>query len=250
MDKTEKYSRLDVVAANHILANEAVLDAFGHVSVRHPVRTSHFLLAGSQAPSLVTADSILEFDENSEPVAPAGQALYIERFIHGEIYRARPDVMAVCHHHAAAVMPFCISGTPLVPVYQHGALMGPVVPMWDSRTEFGDTDLLVRNGVQAASLARALDSHTVLLMRRHGAIVVGTSLVEMVFRAVTSCMNAEFQRGAMLMGTVSGLSPGEIEKSGRISPPAMLRAFELWRRKAAAVSHAADDGTTPQRNPT
>ncbi len=249
MDQTETNCRLDLVAANHILANEAVLDAFGHVSVRHPERPAHFLLSGSQAPSLVGPASILEFDANSEPVEPTGQALYIERFIHGEIYRARPDVMAICHHHAAAIMPFCISGVPLVPVYQHGALMGPVVPFWDSRTAFGDTDLLVRNREQAASLAQALAAHTVVLMRRHGAVVVGTSLVEMVFRAVTSCMNAEFQRGAMAMGAVSGLSEGEIDRSGRISPQAMMRAFALWRRKAAGVSPGADDGPTPQRNP-
>lgn len=220
--------------ANRILANEAVLDAFGHVSVRNPQHTDHFLLSCSRAPELVQLDDILEFDSESQPVAQPRSALYIERFIHGEIYRARPDVQAICHHHAPAVMPFCITGAPLVPVYQHGAMLGSEVPFWNSRDEFGDTNLLVTDVRQGASLARALGRHSVALMRNHGAIVVGASLVELVFRAVTSCRNAEFQLAASRLGPVEGLTPGETDKAGRVSPAAMQRAWDLWAARVPA----------------
>lgn len=226
--------RVDLVTANHILANESVLDAFGHVSVRHPLRPQHFLLSCSRAPDLVTVEDILEFGADSELVTQDGQSLYIERYIHGEIYRARPDVGAICHNHATAIMPFCITGAPIVPVYQHGAMIGPVVPVWDSRTEYGDTNLLVCESSQGASLARALGSHWVVLMRRHGATVVGTSLTELVFRTIATCRNAEFQLSARMLGPVEGLSAGEIAKAGQISPKAMDRALSYWKRRVLA----------------
>jgi len=222
----------ELVAANHVLANENVLDAFGHVSVRHPDRPGHFLLSCSRAPELVSADDILEYDDQSQPVTPLqGRALYIERFIHGEIYRARPDVHAICHHHAAAVMPFCISGTPLVPVYQHGAFMGANVPFWDSQDEFGDTNLLLSNVDHGASLAHALGPDWCVLMRRHGATVAAVNLTELVFRAVTSCLNAGFQYQSQLLGKVDVLSPGEVAKAGLIAPSAMMRACDYWKSR-------------------
>jgi HCOMODA/2-hydroxy-3-carboxy-muconic semialdehyde decarboxylase len=234
MEPMDDSIRMDLVTANHILANESVLDAFGHVSVRHPQRPRHFLLSCSRAPELVAAADILEFDADSEPVADGGQPLYIERYIHGEIYRARPDVRAICHNHAAAIMPFCITGVPIVPVYQHGAMIGPVVPVWDSRTEHGDTNLLVCDPSQGASLARVLGSNSVVLMRRHGATVVGTSLTELVFRTIATCRNAEFQLSARLLGTVEGLSAGEIAQAGQVSPKAMERALSYWKRRVMA----------------
>ncbi|MDX3908042.1 MAG: class II aldolase/adducin family protein [Pigmentiphaga sp.] len=221
----------ELVTANHILANENVLDAFGHVSVRHPERPGHFLMSCSRAPELVRAPDILEYDERSQPVDTQGESLYIERFIHGEIYRARPDVHAVCHHHAAAIMPFCISGTPLVPVYQHGAFMGEQVPFWDSQDEFGDTNLLLSNTDHGASLARALGPHWCVLMRRHGATVVARNLTELVFRAVTSCANAHFQHQAQLQGHVDRLTPGEVSKASQIAPSAMARARNYWQSR-------------------
>ena len=227
----------ELVAANHVLANENVLDAFGHVSVRRPDRPSHFLLSCSRAPELVAQADILEYDEMSQPVTPPdGRSLYIERFIHGEIYRTRPDVNAICHHHAAAVMPFCISGTPLVPVYQHGAFMGGTVPFWDSQDDFGDTNLLLSNVDHGASLARALGPNWVVLMRRHGATVAAVNLTELVFRAVTSCMNAGFQYQSQLLGKVDVLSPGEVAKAGLIAPSAMLRACDYWKSRLPAAA--------------
>lgn len=179
-------------------------------------------------------EDILEFDCDSEPVTKPNNALYIERFIHGEIYRARPDIHAVCHHHAAAVMPFCIAGVALKPVYQHGAMLGTEVPFWNSQDEFGDTNLLITNVKQGASLARGLGVNWVVLMRNHGATVVGTNVTELVFRSVTSCMNADFQLAASSLGTVEGLTPGETARSGKVSPAAMERAWAYWASRVPA----------------
>jgi HCOMODA/2-hydroxy-3-carboxy-muconic semialdehyde decarboxylase len=235
----DRSARSLLVLANRILANEGVLDAFGHVSVRHPERADRFLLSCSRAPELVEPADILEFDSDSRPVAETRSPLYIERFIHGEIYRARPDVNAICHHHAAAVMPFCIAGAPLRPVYQHGAMLGPEVPFWNSRDEFGDTNLLVTDVRQGASLARALGSNWVVLMRNHGATVAGISLVELVFRSVTSCLNAQYQLAASQLGPVSGLTPGETAKAGHVSPAAMERAWAYWAARLPARQPAS-----------
>lgn len=224
----------DLVTANHILANENVLDAFGHVSVRHPARPERFLLSCSRAPELVSAADIMEFDAASQPVAHAGQAMYIERFIHGEIYRSRPDVHAICHHHSAAVMPFCISGVPIEPVFQHGAFAGTEIPFWDSRDDFGDTNLLIVNTEQGASLAKALGPHWIVLMRRHGATVVAKTLTDLVFRSATSCRNAEFQAAAHALGGVEPLTQGEIVKAGQIAPSAIERALDYYKSRLPA----------------
>src|SRR5262249_17030309 len=132
----------EVALGNRILANEGILDAFGHVSVRHPRNPNRYLLSRSRAPELVEPDDVLEYDLDSNVLTPTNQKLYAERVIHGEIYKARPDVMAVVHHHAPALMPFCITGTPLVPVFHLGATGGATVPFWDQYEEFGATNLL------------------------------------------------------------------------------------------------------------
>ena len=149
-------ARSQVALANRILAHEGVLDAFGHVSMRHPSDPSRYLLARSRSPELLEPGDILEFTLDSQPVAPTSTVLYGERVIHGEIYRSRSDVNAVCHHHSRAVMPFCISGVPLQPVDHLGATMGAEIPFWDQRDEFGDTDLIVAKPEEGRSLARAL----------------------------------------------------------------------------------------------
>jgi hypothetical protein len=149
-------ARVQVARANRILANEGVLDAFGHVSIRHPTDPGRYLLSRSRAPELVQPEDVLEFTLDSDPVKPPTARLYGERVIHGEIYKARPEVLAVCHHHAPSILPFCISGVELKPVYHLGATMGEAVPFWDSRDEFGDTTLIVGKPEEGASLARAL----------------------------------------------------------------------------------------------
>ena len=242
--------RRELAVANRILAHEGVIDAFGHVSLRHPDNPGRYFLSRSRSPELVEPDDILEFDLDSRLVAPTDVALYAERVIHGEILKARPDVMAVCHHHAPPVMSFCITGEPLVPVFHLGAVMGAVAPFWDSRDDFGDTNLLVATPAQGASLARALGAHTVVLMRRHGATVVGGNLRELVFRTIYSCDNARYLGEARRLGKEVPLTPGEIDLAQTIyaMPLVQARAWEYWVTRLArrdATSAAASATRAP-----
>ena len=222
--------RYELALANRILANENVFDAFGHVSVRHPEDPGRYLLARSRAPQLIEPGDILEFTLDSKPVTPPSVQLYSERVIHGEIFKVRPDVMAVCHHHAPAIMPFCISGEELVPVFHLGATMGGKVPFWDSRDDFGDTNLLVVKPEEGASLARALGGNATVLMRHHGATVVGATIRQLVFRSIYGCRNAEFQMAAKGLKTVSQLTPGEAEmaEASNLQPNPSTRAWDYW----------------------
>ena len=223
-------AREQVALGNRILANEGVLDAFGHVSMRNPRDPQRYLLARSRAPELVAPGDVLEYDLNSNPVTPTNERLYAERVIHGEIYKARPDVMAVVHHHAPAMMPFAITGTPLVPVFHLGATAGAIVPFWDQHDEFGDTNLLVVKPEEGASLARALGQNNLVLMNRHGATAVAPDIQALVFRAIYSCRNAEFQFAAQALGTIAPLHPGEIKKAGALNAMANVttRTWEYW----------------------
>lgn len=223
-------AREQLARANRIVAHEGVLDAFGHVSMRHPTDPTRYLLARSRAPELVQADDILEFTLDSDPVVPPTTRLYGERVIHGEIYKARPDVNAVCHHHAPPVLPFCISGMELQPVFHLGATMGDKVPFWDSRDDFGDTTLIVAKPEEGASLARALGPYWMVLMRRHGATTAGTTLEELVFRTIYTTRNAALQIQAHVLGNVSPLTPGETALAGpyNLAPGPVARAYEYW----------------------
>lgn len=223
-------AREDVALGNRILANEGLLDAFGHVSVRHPENPGRYLLSRSRSPELVEPADVMEYDLDSNPVKKTDLKLYSERVIHGEIYKARPDVMAIAHHHAAALMPFCITGVELVPVFHLGAPMGTEVPFWDQRDDFGDTNMLVIKPEEGASLARALGNNSMVLMRRHGTTVVGSNVSDLLLRTIYTCRNAEFQWQARLLGNLSTLSPGEIEKCGLIhkQPNVAARTWEYW----------------------
>jgi HCOMODA/2-hydroxy-3-carboxy-muconic semialdehyde decarboxylase len=227
---TIEKGRGELALANRILAHEGVLDAFGHVSMRHPSDPERYLLARSRSPELIEPEDILEFTLDSEPVVPTTGVLYGERVIHGCIYAARPDVNAICHHHSRSVMPFCISGTALQPVDHLGATMGTTIPFWDQADEFGATNLIVGNAEEGRSLARALGPHWVVLMRRHGATVAGTSLQEMVFRSIFSCRNADLQREAQALGPVKRMVKAEVEKAGafNLEPRPVSRAWEYW----------------------
>ena len=227
----------ELAMANRILAHEGVLDAFGHVSVRHPGDPGRYLMSRSRSPQLVEPGDILEYTLESAPVKPAVARLYAERVIHGCIYQARPDVMAVCHNHAAALMPFCIAGKPIVPVFHVGATMGELAPFWDQHDEFGDTNLLVVKQEEGHSLARALGRHWVVLMRRHGATVAGSSLKELVARSIHLCQNAEHLLHAHMLGTPQLLYPGEIKPAGdvNLSPPVVARTWEYWSVRLGAA---------------
>ena len=231
--------RYQVALANRMMANEGVVDAFGHVSMRHPTDPGRYLLSRSRSPALIEAGDILEFTLDSEPVAPATVGLYAERVIHGCIYQARPDVMAVCHHHAPAVMPFCIAGVPLVPVFHVAAVMGETVPFWDQRDEFGDSNLLVVTPEEGRSLARALGPHSTVLMRRHGATVVGAGVRELVFRSIAMCQNAEYQMRALALGSFGPLTLGETKLAAAInlSPGPLSRAWDYWTARAEKAGH-------------
>jgi ribulose-5-phosphate 4-epimerase/fuculose-1-phosphate aldolase len=236
--------RRELSVANRILAHEGVLDAFGHVSVRHPGASNRFLLSRSRAPELVEPDDVMEFTIDSAPVKPTNLRLYSERVIHGEIYRARPDVLAVCHHHAPAIMPFAITGTEIVPVFHLGAASGTRAPFWDQRDEFGDTNLLVIKPEEGRSLARALGPHWMVLMRRHGATVAGRSLRELVFRTVYSVRNAQYLLQAKSLGEIGALSPGEIERAAEfnLGTGPVERAWEYWATRVEKTQASGSAG--------
>lgn len=226
----------ELALANRILAHEGVLDAFGHVSMRHPTDPNCYLLSRARSPLLIEPGDILEYTLDSEPVKTPKVHLYAERVIHGCIYQARRDVVAVCHHHSPAVMPFCIAGKPIVPVFHLGAAAGEEMPFWDQHDEFGDTNLLVVKPEEGRSLARALGQHSAVLMNRHGATVVGGGLKELVSRSIFMCMNAEYQLRALALGTPEPLHRGEIKLAGTINlmPNVVSRTWEYWTMRLEA----------------
>jgi len=241
--------RYELALANRMCAHEGVLDAFGHVSARHPDDPKKYLLSRSRAPELVEPGDILEFTLDSEPLTPTNVRLYGERVIHGEIYKSRPDVMAVCHHHAAAIMPYCVSGEEIVPVYHLGAVIGVKAPFWDQRHDFGDTNLLVIEPAEGASLAKALGPHWVVLMRRHGATVAGRTLRECVFRSIYSVRNAEYLTQAKMLGTPSPLNKVETERAAdyNLAPGPVARAWEYWEMRLTKKGEAPPRGKAGAR---
>jgi HCOMODA/2-hydroxy-3-carboxy-muconic semialdehyde decarboxylase len=225
----------ELVLANHILAHEGVLDGFGHVSIRAPDDPATYFISRARAPELVEPDDLIRFTLDSAPVGTPKGDFYSERVIHGEIYKARPDVNAICHNHAASVMPFCISETPLKPVFHlGGAALGEKVRYWDSRDEFGETNLLVAKPEEGQSLARALDKDFVVLMRRHGATVVGGGPREVVFRSIYMAVNAKMQLEAAQLGSYQTLSIEEVRLATtfNIRPYSTNRAWERWAMHA------------------
>jgi ribulose-5-phosphate 4-epimerase/fuculose-1-phosphate aldolase len=231
----------DLMIANRILAKEEVVDAYGHVSVRHPDNSNHFLIARSVAPELATADDIVELDLGGQPVRGETRTLYLERFIHAAIFEARPDVMAVVHAHAEDTLPFGITdGTRLRPVIHSGSFIGSAVPVWDIADNFGDTNLLVTNMEQGRDLAKHLGGNNVALMRGHGFASAGRSLIEVVRMSVYLPRNARaLLRAKQLGGEIRYLSQGEIDARNRGYSPYSTetwRAWEYWANKAG-VSH-------------
>jgi ribulose-5-phosphate 4-epimerase/fuculose-1-phosphate aldolase len=221
----------DLVAANRILADQGVVDGYGHVSARHNLDPSRYLLARSVAPELVTAEDILEFDLDSNPVDPRGRKLYLERFIHGEIYKARPEVKSVVHHHSPAVIPFGVTNVALRPIYHMAAFVGLGVPVFEIREAGGMTDMLVSTPELGRALARTLGDKPAALMRGHGAVVVGDSVPVAVARSVYLQMDARLQAQAIALGgEITYLDPEEVRKLGPLG--GYDRAWQLWKRKA------------------
>jgi ribulose-5-phosphate 4-epimerase/fuculose-1-phosphate aldolase len=223
--------RADLAIANRVLANEGVLDGFGHVSVRHPGRPDRFLLARSVAPALVEPADILEYGLDGEPIDLRDRASYLERFIHSEIYRARPDVGAIVHCHTPSLLPFAASDVPLRAIFHMAAFVALGAPVFDIRVAAGTTDLLVRNAALGRALAKTLADKHVVLMRGHGAVVVAPTLPAVVGRSVYLDVNARAQIQAIgLGGKVSYVEPDEA-KLRMADPNEYARAWELWKRK-------------------
>lgn len=226
----------DLVHANHILSNEGVLDAFGHVSVRHPERPERFLLARNMAPGLVDGQDIIEFDLDGTPIDADGHSVYLERFIHGEIYRARPDVMAVVHSHSPSVVPFsAVKSTPLRPMCHMSGFLGEGAPIFEIRDVAGAaTDLLIRSAPLGESLAHSLGDNNVVLMRGHGATVTGPTLKQAVYRAVYVEVNARLQAEALRLGPVEYLTREEADTAMEMIEGQVERPWQLWKRRAQA----------------
>jgi ribulose-5-phosphate 4-epimerase/fuculose-1-phosphate aldolase len=222
------------VAGSRILADLGVVDAFGHVSARHPANPNRFLMSRSLAPALVAAADVMEFDLDGNAIDANGRALFLERFIHGEIYKARPDVMAVVHTHSPGVIPFTVSKMSLRPLFHNAAFLGAGVPVWEIRKDFGETDMLVRDIARGKSLADTLGDKSVVLMRGHGDVTVGPSVKVAVFRAYYTDVNAKLQSQAVALGgEVNYLTPEEGAKADAINFVVLDRVWNLWKMRIA-----------------
>jgi HCOMODA/2-hydroxy-3-carboxy-muconic semialdehyde decarboxylase len=228
IDKRNETDKL--VAANRILAREDVVDAFGHVSLRHPDNPHRYVMSRSRSPELVEFDDLMEFELDGEAVDLQGRTPYGERMIHGALFEARQEITAVIHNHSYDVLPFGITDTPMRPVIHVASVIGKKLPVWDIADKFGDTDLLVRTMEQGRDLAGTMQANSCMLMRGHGAVVAGRTLEEAVITAIYLQVNAKILAAALHHGTPKALSDGEIEHSQetQFSPLALDRAWEYF----------------------
>lgn len=227
----------DLVVGSRVLADLGVVDAFGHVSARDPGNPNRFLMSRSLAPALVTTDDVMEFDLDGNAVDAKGRTVFLERFIHSEIYKARPDVMAVVHSHSPGVIPFSVSQVSLRPVFHNAAFLGAGAPVWEIRKEFGDTNMLVSNAAIGESLALALADKSVVLMRGHGDATVGPSVKLAVFRAYYTDVNARLQSQALALGgEVNYLTPAEATKADAVNLQVLDRVWNLWKMRVTAAT--------------
>jgi ribulose-5-phosphate 4-epimerase/fuculose-1-phosphate aldolase len=222
----------DLVAANRILADQGVLDGYGHVSMRHPKTRERYLLSRSCAPAIITAADIIEFDLDSRPVDQRGRKMYLERFIHGEIYKARRDVQAIVHSHSPTVIPFGVTTVKLQPICHMSAFLGGGVPNFEIRDTAGMTDLLIRDQKLGHALAESLGKHDVCLMRGHGNICVGPDIMTAVYRAVYTEVNAKLQAQAIALGgPITYLAPGEWQLITGRGDKNFDRPWQMWKSR-------------------
>ena len=227
-----------VVIANRILYDQGVVDGLGHVSVRHDSAPGVFLLSCNRAPGLVQRADILCYDLDGNTVSPTSERSYLERFIHGEIYRARPDVMAVVHSHSPSVIPFGVTGNRLRPIFHMAGFLGSGSTIFDIREAAGDTDMLIRSGELGKALAQSLGQCSCVLMRGHGSTVVGTSIEQVVYRAIYAEVNAKLQGQALAMGEVTYLTPQEADLAAAANDSQIGRSWDLWRRRVGPIDAA------------
>ena len=243
----------DLAAASRILVDQGVFDAAGHVSLRHPRNADRFLMSRSLAPALVTADDIMEFTLDCDACdarpstshGTSGRTPFIERYLHGGIYKQRADVMAIAHGHSAAVIPFGLVATPMRATYHNAAFLAAGVPVFDIRDRFGATDIVINNAEKGAALAEALGDKAVLLLRAHGFVAVAPTLQSAVFRAIFTEVSARVQlQAATLGGPMAALDEEEGRKADAINLATVGRSWELWKSRVQAparVHHGEDE---------
>jgi ribulose-5-phosphate 4-epimerase/fuculose-1-phosphate aldolase len=235
----------DLVAANRILYRQGVVDGFGHVSVRHPANAERYLMSASLAPGRVTKDDIMEFDLESRPIDQRGRSIYSERFIHSEIYKARPDVQAILHSHSPTVIPFGASNVPLKPIVNTAGFLSPEVPVFEMRRVAGSRSLLVTDAKLGKALADVLGSRSVALMRGHGNVVVGPNIRRMVSRAIYTEVNARLQLQALALGTTQIIyldeteaRAGEENRDKSERGHSVDRTWQMWVEEAMGPGSA------------
>lgn len=225
----------DLVTANHILYDQNVVDGFGHVSTRHDKDPNRYLLARSMAPALVTADDIMEFDLDSVPVDQRGRSIYLERFIHGEIYKLRPDVQAIVHSHSPAVIPYADTKVQLRPMNHISSFLGGGVPVFEIRDVAGPaSNMLVSNQALGHALATTLGPHSVALMRGHGSVAAAQSVRHVVFRAIYTEVNARMESEALRLGEPTFLNDQEAAAATKTADGLVNRPWELWKQRVEA----------------
>ena len=221
-----------LAAASRILVAQGVVDGFGHVSMRHPSAPDRYLMSRSVAPALVIPADIIEYDLDSNPCNANGRVSFLERFIHGEIYRARPDVMSVVHSHSPSVIPFGLVGVTMQAMFHNAAFIAAGVPVFDIRDKFGATDMLIRDGAKAVALAGSMGERDIVLMRAHGSVACGPTLQTAVFRAVYTEVNARVQHWTTALAggaPMAALDAEEGRLADAVNQTAGMRAWELWR---------------------
>jgi ribulose-5-phosphate 4-epimerase/fuculose-1-phosphate aldolase len=223
----------DLVAASRILADQGVVDGFGHVSVRHPSNPARFLMSRSLAPALTSAGDIIEYDLECAAIGDRGRPSFLERFIHCEIYKARPDVKSVIHTHSPGIIPFAASTVPLRPMYHVAGFLAAGVPVFEIRKHAGLTNMLISSNAIGKALAETLGDKSVMLMRGHGDVVVGPSVQIAVYRAIYTEINARLQAQAIALGgPITYLEPEEGAKADMIQQQVVMRPWELWKARA------------------
>ena len=227
----------DLAAASRILVDQGVFDAAGHVSMRHPAHAGRFLMSRSLAPQMITADDIMEFDLDCNAIDPRGRNGLIERYLHGEIFRARPDVMAIAHSHSPSVIAFGLSNTPMRAMYHNAAFLAAGVPVFDIREKFGVTDIVVSTAAKGAALAQVLADKPVALLRAHGMVVVGPTLPIAVFRAIFTDISARIQHQALALGgPLAALDAEEGALADVVNVQTVGRSWDLWKQRVTPAS--------------
>jgi len=222
----------DLAAANRILVKQGVFDAAGHVSLRHPGHAERFLMSRALAPQMITADDIMEFDLDANAIDARGRNGFIERYLHAEIFRARPDVMAVVHSHSPSVIAFGLVGTPMRAMYHNAAFLAAGVPVFDIREKFGVTDIVINSAAKGAALAASLADKTVGLLRAHGMVAVGPSLPVAVFRAIFTVTSANIQQQAMALGgPIAALDAEEGRIADIVNVQTVGRSWDMWKQQ-------------------